>query len=329
VAAALSESDTLQEAAVATPQPARVSVVIPCYNQGRFLLEAIESVRGQSHPAAEILVVDDGSTDHTADVAQACDDVRYIAQSNQGAPAARNNGLRASTGTFLVFLDADDRLLPNAIAAAAAALTEHPDWGFVSGQVRVIDVDGRVRRTPRHERREVYDYMELLRGNYIWTPGAVMYRRTALEVVNGFNPSAGGSADYELNVRIARRFAIGCIDDVILDYRQHPNSMSNDARYMLKWSVSVRRAERKHASERPGGDEASRQGISLVQQRYGERLVMQMKADLRTPGRWRRAVMDAWYLFRYYPAGAMRLVRGAFRRMVRGPRLSSFRKLPR
>jgi glycosyltransferase involved in cell wall biosynthesis len=312
-----------------TSDQPRVSVVIPCYNQGRFLRDAIESVQRQTCPVAELLVVDDGSSDETAAVAHSHDDVRYIPQRNQGAPAARNNGLRASTGELLVFLDADDRLHPHAVASAVAALDAHPEWGFVSGQVRVVDVNGAVLYTPAHGRRDAYDYVQLLRSNYIWTPGAVMYRRAALLAVNGFDESAGGSADYELNLRIARLFPIGCIDDVILDYRQHTGSMSNDVRYMLKSAVTVRRRQETHARRLSGGEQALRHGIAVVQEDYGGRLIAQMKTDVRTLGRRRRAVAATWYLMRYYPAGVTRLVWGAVRRAAARLRLTPDRHLPR
>src|SRR5215210_2105808 len=92
-----------------------VSVIIPCYNQAHFLGEAIESVLGQSYPNFEIVVVDDGSPDDTAEVAARYPEVRYICQDNQGLSAARNTGLGQSEGEYVVFLDADDRLLPEAL----------------------------------------------------------------------------------------------------------------------------------------------------------------------------------------------------------------------
>ena len=136
-----------------SPKQPRVSVVIPCYNGGRFLREAIESVLHQTCRAAEIVVVNDGSTDDTAAVARSFDQVRYIEQRNQGAPAARNTGMRSSTGDFLVFLDADDRLQPHALATGVESLAANPEWAFVSGEVRVIDEDGSPRCVPAHRPR--------------------------------------------------------------------------------------------------------------------------------------------------------------------------------
>src|SRR5262249_26693584 len=92
-----------------------VSIIIPCYNQAHYLSDAIDSVRKQTYSHAEIIVVDDGSTDNTSNVAALYKDVKYIKQRNQGLSAARNSGLQQSKGHVLVFLDADDRLLPNAV----------------------------------------------------------------------------------------------------------------------------------------------------------------------------------------------------------------------
>src|ERR671911_2120937 len=110
-----------------------VSVVIPCYNQAHFLGEAIESVLAQSYPRFEIIVVDDGSTDDTSKVAARYPGVRYVYQNNQGVSAARNSGLARSEGEYVVFLDADDRLLPEALETGLKCLEARPECAFVSG----------------------------------------------------------------------------------------------------------------------------------------------------------------------------------------------------
>src|SRR5437899_3943833 len=88
--------------------PARVSIVIVCYNQARYLREAIQSALAQTIADIEVLVVDDGSTDNTRDVALSFSAVRYVHQENQGLAAARNTGIRETTSPYLLFLDADD-----------------------------------------------------------------------------------------------------------------------------------------------------------------------------------------------------------------------------
>src|SRR5690348_130160 len=113
-----------------------VSVVITTYNHARFLGEAIESVLAQTVPPFEVIVVDDGSTDDPAAVVRRYPQLRLIRQRNQGLAAARNTGWRASGGSYLVFLDADDRLLPNALAANLRRLAEWPECAFAYGAYR-------------------------------------------------------------------------------------------------------------------------------------------------------------------------------------------------
>lgn len=110
-----------------------VSVIIPCYNYGRFLAEAIDSVLRQTHLATEIVVVDDGSVDDTRAVAASYPQVRYIYQENQGLSAARNTGIENSAGTYITFLDADDWLFPDALAINVQYLDQSHLTAFSAG----------------------------------------------------------------------------------------------------------------------------------------------------------------------------------------------------
>src|SRR5688500_685940 len=110
-----------------------VSVIIPCYNHGHYLPKAIESVLEQSYTPVEIIVVDDGSTDDTAVIAQSYPQVTYMYQSNSGLSASRNTGIRHSQGDYLVFLDADDWLYPEALAINLQYLKQNEQLAFVSG----------------------------------------------------------------------------------------------------------------------------------------------------------------------------------------------------
>src|SRR3954454_21989799 len=113
--------------------PPVVSVVIPCFNQRAYVADAIESVLGQTYDNIEVVVVDDGSDDGSAGVIRNYRDVRYVRQGNAGLARARNAGLEASTGEFVIFLDADDWLLPRAVELGAQALTDRPDCMFAAG----------------------------------------------------------------------------------------------------------------------------------------------------------------------------------------------------
>jgi glycosyltransferase involved in cell wall biosynthesis len=285
-----------------------LSVVIPCYNQGKFLGDAIESALQQTHPRVEVIVVDDGSTDNTAAVAKQYPAIRYIRQPNQGAAAARSAGLSRALGDYVIFVDADDRLLAHAADTGLESLSAHPDWMFVTGHVRLITEDGSPAGIPPQEHAEDNPYIALLHSNYIWTPGVVLYRRAIFDAVDAFDPSAGGSADYELNIRIARRFAIGCHHQVILEYRQHAANMSANAAHMLRSAVSVRRSQRRYVRKDRAAYHAWKAGLAIVQTDFGGRLIDQIKSDIRAPGRRRRAIQGLLCLARYHPSGVLRLV---------------------
>src|SRR5262249_7228575 len=144
-----------------------VSVVIPCYRQAHFLGEAIESVLGQTYPNVEVIVVDDGSPDNTAQVAACYPGVVYVRGENAWVAAARNTGLARSRSNYVIFLDSDDRLLPCAVQAGLEAVQSNPKQAFVSGQYRFIGVGGDVVFPPTRWDIRSDHYLELLRRNYI------------------------------------------------------------------------------------------------------------------------------------------------------------------
>jgi glycosyltransferase involved in cell wall biosynthesis len=160
--------------------------------------------------------------------------VKLIHQNNQGLSAARNAGLGASEGNYLVFLDADDRLLPNALDEGIKALDAHPDCSFVFGRCRVISKDGLPVASGPQPRIESQYYLELLRDNYIWNPAQVMYRREVFESIGAFNPGISAAADYDLYLRIARNFHIHNHYKIIAEYRQH------DQKYVLELKAHVK-----------------------------------------------------------------------------------------
>jgi glycosyltransferase involved in cell wall biosynthesis len=235
-------------------------------------------------------------------VATAHPAVLYRHQANAGTAVARNRGMRDSRGDLLVFLDADDRLLPDAVVKGVDYLTRHPDAALVTGHVRLVHADGTPDVVPTQE-HEPAGYAALLRWNYIWTPGVVMYRRTAFDAAGDFDPSAGGSADFDMNVRIARRQPIACHHHVILEYRQHDANMTRDPAHMLRSAVTVRRRERHYATGAVART-AWRTGMKAAQADFGARVIDRVKGDL-VRGRPGRAVHGLLCLLRYYPAGLL------------------------
>jgi len=222
------------------PEAGLVSIIIPCYNQADFLPEAIKSALEQTYTNREVLVVDDGSTDSTPQVATAYAGVRYFRQENSGVSAARNAGITQSRGEYLVFLDADDRLLPKALEIGVDSMHQHPTCAFAFGYCRLITADGSPFADYKPPPSISSDYyLELLRSNYIWCPGSVIYRRSAIESVNGFDLSLGGCADYDLYLRITRSSPIFCHNQFVVDYRVHRSNMSVDHSRMLREALKA------------------------------------------------------------------------------------------
>jgi glycosyltransferase involved in cell wall biosynthesis len=220
----------------------RVSVIIPCFNQAPFLADAIESAQNQTYSNVEILVVDDGSTDDTAALAGRFTRVRYLHQENQGVSAARNNGLRESTGAYIVFLDADDRLVPSAIEDTLDSFRINPECAFVSGMIRWINSEGVVMGVPDEIEVGSDAYSALLRRCYIFAPASVIFRRAPLEQVGGFDGSMTPCDDYDLYLRIASRFPAQHDARVVAEYRQHAHNMSsNQSRIQDRALAALRR----------------------------------------------------------------------------------------
>lgn len=164
-----------------------VAVVITTHNHANFLADAIASVLVQRRPADEIIVIDDGSTDDPSVVVARHPEVRLICQNNQGLAAARNTGLRAARSDAIVFLDADDRLLANALGEGLACLAREPRSGLVYGGHRYTDANWRPMGADHYEPVSTA-YTDLLRGNLIGMHATVMYRRKRLEEIGGFDP---------------------------------------------------------------------------------------------------------------------------------------------
>jgi len=282
-----------------------VSVIVPCYNQARFVTDAVESVAAQMYRDVEIIVVNDGSTDHTSDVVARYQAVRVIEQDNRGLAAARNAGLYASRGDYLVFLDADDRLMPDALGSEIGCLNANPECAFVYGHVRFIDTDGSLLPTRPQSCVDADHYVTLLSRNYIWTPGAVMYRRAILDSVGGFDPLVSPAADLDLNIRIARTRPIRCLNKVVLEYRTHGANMSKDSTAMFRSSMTVLHAQRQHVRGNKRYERALKAGIRCVQEEYGNRLGLEVEAYIENR-EWRRAALSAFPLLRYYPRGVLK-----------------------
>jgi glycosyltransferase involved in cell wall biosynthesis len=253
-----------------------VTVIIPCFNQARFLAAAIRSACNQREHSVECIVVDDGSTDGTSEVAGELG-VRVIRQPNRGLSEARNAGLAAARGEFVVFLDADDELLPGALARSVETLASNVSAAAVVGRCQAMDSAG----VPFPVAYEDIDasnlYEQWLSRNFVWTPGAVMFRRAALEEIHGFPKGLGPAADYAVYLRLARMGRVVLSRDEVARYRRHDSNMSRDLVLMLRTTLAVLRRERREA---PAWARAGiRRGRKMWCRWYGEGIVAGLRRD--------------------------------------------------
>jgi hypothetical protein len=214
-------------------------------------------------------------------------------------------------------MDADDRLLAEALEVGVRELEAHPECAFVSGHIRRIAADGSPLRTPPQALHNAHvegdHYARLLRYNYIWTPGSVMYRRSVFDPVGGFDPSVNATADWDLYLRIARDYPVHHHGEVVLDYRSHGASMTSNPALMLKATVAVLRRQRKHVRGYERYEKAWKTGLRGGKEYYGVPLADEARDHLQAR-EWRRALHDILILLRYYPRGLTLIDE---RRMVR------------
>jgi glycosyltransferase involved in cell wall biosynthesis len=221
-----------------------VSIVIPAFNAGRTLLETLQSVSAQTHADLEIMVVDDGSADNTAEIAQAYRQtdprVRLIRQPNGGVAAARNAGIRASAGEFVAFIDADDLWHPSKIAKQLARLRAGGDaTALVYAPFRQVDMQGLVHGASRNHRVEGWVINRHFYVNIIGNGSSILIRRHVLDELGGYasvlrQHNAQGCEDLLLQLRTALRYKFATVPEYLVGYRHAPGNMSSDAERMLR-----------------------------------------------------------------------------------------------
>ena len=207
--------------------PITISVVIPAYNAAHFLPRSLASAFAQTLPPHEVIVVDDGSTDSTAAIAEQLG-ARVIRQANAGQATARNTGIKAATGDWIALLDADDWWAPQKLARQAEVI--HPDTVLVYTGARLVDGDG-VRGTHR-----VFDpstAARMLRYCNPIVPSSVLLRRQALTAVGGFDVTAPPCEDWELWVRLLSLGSFVAVEEPLTQYWLSPQSSSASPERML------------------------------------------------------------------------------------------------
>lgn len=224
-----------------------VSVVVPVYNQGEFVEQAISSVLAQRYSPVEVIVVNDGSTDDTPRrLARFEHAVRVIHQSNQGAAAALNRGIRESSGGLVCWLSADDEFLPGKLECQVAALLDHPDAAFAHTGYETVDASGvRIETVADPVAIHPDPFVTVFWANSL-NGSTVMLRREAFDAQGGFDESLRADVDADMWLRImTESYAVG-VPGVYVRYRVHSNSLSANTQLMMS-SMSVVR--RRHFSE--------------------------------------------------------------------------------
>ena len=233
-----SSAAEFQDAAVPPGRPT-VGVIIPTFNHARFLADAIKSVLTQTREADEIIVVDDGSQDDPATVVAQFPQVKLIRQNNRGLAAARNTGLRSCFASFVVFLDADDRLLPRALEAGLACIVSRPDCAFVYGGYSLISEAGEQIGLVRPDPIDGDAHLAMLRGEPVLGIMTMLHRRDYLLAVNGFDETLRACEDLDLKLRITQNYPIVCHSEIVAEYRRHGENMSDRHVGMLKMALLV------------------------------------------------------------------------------------------
>jgi glycosyltransferase involved in cell wall biosynthesis len=220
-----------------------VSVIIPVYNCERYLAEAIESVLAQTYRPIEVIVVDDGSTDSSGDIARSYKELHYIYQPNQGVAVARNAGLAATDGEFIAFLDADDLWLPNKLRVQVDYLLEHPHIGYTIGRLQNF-LDPGINLLPRVRK-------SLLERDQIGLMTLVV-RKTVFTQIGGFDPSYRVGSDFEWFIRAKDAdIPMAILPEILLYRRIHDSNLSSQTQAcyggllrMFKASINRQRKER-------------------------------------------------------------------------------------
>ncbi len=220
-----------------------ISTIIPVFNGERFLAEAVDSIRGQRYPELEIIVVDDGSTDGTAEVARRLGDpVRYESQANRGAPAARNRGLELARGELIAFLDADDVWTPDKLGLQASRLLAEPELELAIGMTQLMrfveGADGSAAYQPMGE------------AGLIPSLGSALFRREAFDRLGRLDESLRMDDDVDWFLRaLENDVRMAVVPRVVQYYRRHERNITNargvDIRFFLvaiKKSLERRRA---------------------------------------------------------------------------------------
>jgi glycosyltransferase involved in cell wall biosynthesis len=230
----------------------RVSVVIPTYNYGHFLGEAIQSVLDQTIQCFEIIIVDDGSTDNTREVVKTYKDnrIHYLWQENHGVAAAQNTGIKASTGEYVTILGADDTYLPQNLELKVGLLDSQPEIDLVCSDAYFV-YDNNQSTTDTLWNKKQFKYTgspveaarqplkELLFRSCFIMPQATMLRRRVFEIIGYFDESLPTHEDWDFMVRVVQHFSVEAIDIPLLKIRHHGTNLTQNQEKVYQGAINA------------------------------------------------------------------------------------------
>ena len=220
-----------------------VSVVIPVYNGEQYLSTALDSVFSQNYHPFEVIVIDDGSVDNSAVVSQSYERVRYIHQTNQGVPVARNAGIGEARGEYIAFMDQDDVWLPNKLKLQMEYLVAHPKVGYVLAKQRMFLEHG--------VDHPSWLRTELLNEDHVaFTPSAFLTRKDVFEQIGRYDVGHQTASDVEWFFRAKDRGIVSAIiSEVLLLKRVHANNQSNNVDALHREYFKIIRASIRQQSK--------------------------------------------------------------------------------
>ncbi len=206
-----------------------ISVILPVYNGERFLIQAIENIQGQKYQPLEIIVVDDGSTDRTAEIAAEFQDtIHYIYQTNQGPSAARNLGIENARGEAIAFLDVDDLWEEGILTEFADYLVAHPEVGIVQGLIQRMQME-----TGSLDNNS-YQFQPIFKPYQFINLGSALYRRAVFDQVGLFDPKLHDNEDTDWFIRAwENNIHKLVIPRVMLYYRKHDRNMTLEQKGLI------------------------------------------------------------------------------------------------
>lgn len=227
-----------------------VSAIIPTYNRAYLLCEAIDSVVAQTRPVTEIIVVDDGSTDNTAEIINSYKfNIHYIKQKNLGPGAARNSGMKAAKGEYIAFLDSDDIWVKDKIKIQLDFIVQHPHLDFVFGDMANFSEEEN-NDEPEIKNHEVHDYFVahssnleriidcLIMESVIPTP-TVLFKQRCISRIGFFDEKLMIAEDLDYWLRAALSCRFGFVNAVLAKRRRHESNLINDWVKMNKAHLEV------------------------------------------------------------------------------------------